>query len=701
MMPADPKKMTDDTQLPPKRVAGVDDAGATQLFVSKDEPPPAAEPDKNATIGVPTSSSDSMHSHHHRVMTVSQVAEGMDTQDFGRIAPKGTEMRLGNHSYILEDHELGQGGQGKVLLAYDKLLQREVAIKRANDSKQGSTGKTKGDGLILEAQAIANMHHPHIVPIHAVEQQDGILWYVYEYIDGGSLEDLVRKHKNKTLPDDAPVKLDPQSAVKVVSAIASALAKVHSKGYIHRDVKPANILLTQSGHPYLADFGVACSTAPGRKPEGLGQFSGTVSYMSPEQARAGLELPTSIDQRSDIYSLGVVLHEMLSGGEKLYPQHYLGKTPGTLDGIVDDSHIEPGKKKEPILDIARRIVTSEPVPPPKSPDGTEIPPELLRICAKALEKDPQKRYQKVAEMQHDLDKYLQDAIKEEALRAEREKTDRERAAERAEREKADMERAEREKAEREKIEQERAELAKLKAQPVAKPQSRKGLKAALATGVLALGVGIPATVIYSGSSNRPQTRDDTPTQPVATAPDTSAGEPPPKKKYYKTTAEDLRKLREWKVDGKKVNLMMLLASAYEDSKSPSANKMLKVRNDAGMIEEVPNNYDNYMRVVQNAVAGEATERQYNIILTRLLGPTEQIITLALRDDVEGKILSLPPEEYKAFLEKNGLKDIPETKEKLIEGLKLMDDTVNDWRHYSQERLNELQKASVSASSKGR
>jgi serine/threonine-protein kinase len=196
--------------------------------------------------------------------------------------------------YVLE-RELGRGGMGVVFLARDVALDRPVAIKLLPPAL--ATPEQRGR-FLQEARTAARLAHPHIVPIHAVEQHDDLVFFVMGYIAGTTLAERVRTQ--------GP--LDPSAATRLVQEVAWALAHAHQHGVIHRDIKPENILLERgTGRALVADFGIA-RLAEATPPTGSGRVLGTARFMSPEQA-AG----ESVDGRSDVYSLGVTAFYALTG----------------------------------------------------------------------------------------------------------------------------------------------------------------------------------------------------------------------------------------------------------------------------------------------------------------------------------------------------------------------------------------------------
>jgi serine/threonine protein kinase len=193
---------------------------------------------------------------------------------------------------------LGRGGMATVYLAYDRKHHREVALKVLVPGLAAFLGAER---FLREIETAARLTHPHILPLHDSGEAGGFLYYVMPYIDGGSLR----------LPLAGGRRFGPAEALAIAEPVADALAYAHRMGVLHRDVKPENILFSQ-GHPIVADFGIAkaISTAGGANITRTGFPLGTPGYMSPEQA-AGL---TDLDARTDVYSLAVVVYEMLLGG---------------------------------------------------------------------------------------------------------------------------------------------------------------------------------------------------------------------------------------------------------------------------------------------------------------------------------------------------------------------------------------------------
>src|SRR5262245_13644880 len=201
--------------------------------------------------------------------------------------------------------KLGQGGMGEVYLAEDTRLNRKVAIKFIPEQLEKNEQVSKR--LIKEAQAAATLDHPNICSIYEVGECDGGNFIVMQYVEGETLSE-----RNRRKP------LELRESVEIVAQVADALSEAHSRGIIHRDLKPQNIMITARWHQKLRDFGLATvvSREPSMESDAAtwtlltepGMIIGTIPYMSPEQVRG-----EGLDVRSDVFSLGVVLYEILTG----------------------------------------------------------------------------------------------------------------------------------------------------------------------------------------------------------------------------------------------------------------------------------------------------------------------------------------------------------------------------------------------------
>lgn len=271
------------------------------------------------------------------------------------------DLRVLNDRYEIH-RRLARGGMAQVYLARDRSLDRPVAVKELVPEFAGDPSFV--ERFRREAQAAANLSHPNIVGVYDWGAQDGTYFIVMEYVDGPSLSRVLRS--------DGP--FHPRRAAEIAAEVAAGLGFAHSHGVVHRDVKPGNVLLTRSGQAKVTDFGIA--RALSSSDEDLtqaGSVMGTATYFSPEQAQG---LP--VDPRSDLYSLGVVLYELVTGRPP-----FSGDTP---------------------LAIAYKHVQDQPAPPSTLMAG--LPEALEAIIMKLLSKRPDDRYATAEELRADLNRFL-------------------------------------------------------------------------------------------------------------------------------------------------------------------------------------------------------------------------------------------------------------------------------------------------------
>ncbi|PNU18636.1 serine/threonine protein kinase, partial [Geothermobacter hydrogeniphilus] len=265
----------------------------------------------------------------------------------------GPGRQLGKY-HILE--KLGAGGMADVWLAEDTTLKRQVALKIL--PPEFARDPERATRFEKEVLSSASLQHPGIVTIHDVGHEQGVHYYTMTLLPGGDLKQKIRAG------------LSPQQALKLLHQMADALDHAHGKGFVHRDLKPENIMFDGREQPVITDFGIAKAVGSGTKMTGTGMSIGTPHYMSPEQAQGLADL----DGRSDLYSLGIILYEMLTG-----------QVPFDADNTVG---------------IAMQHVQA---PIPRLPQSLgKLQPLLERLLAK----DPGQRYQNAGELVQAIDDAL-------------------------------------------------------------------------------------------------------------------------------------------------------------------------------------------------------------------------------------------------------------------------------------------------------
>ena len=280
-------------------------------------------------------------------------------------------MEIGRYKIL---SKLGEGGMGEVYLAEDTRLRRNVALKILPAEIAANQDRMRR--FVQEAQAAAALNHPNIAHIYEIGEHDGTSFIAMEYVEGETLRQLLSR------------RLEFRKAVEFAAQAASGLAAAHKAGVIHRDLKPENVIVTSSGQIKILDFGLAKLVEKQPGAAGLselttahmhlhnlttpGMIVGTVSYMSPEQARG-----EKCDQRTDIFTLGVVLYEMVTG-----------ERPFRGNSAIDTLHAIINQEPQPVTQL-----------------NSQLPPELADVLAKALAKETSERYQHAGDFELDLRRF--------------------------------------------------------------------------------------------------------------------------------------------------------------------------------------------------------------------------------------------------------------------------------------------------------
>jgi serine/threonine-protein kinase len=263
-----------------------------------------------------------------------------------------------HHRYAVS-REIGRGGMSRVYLAWDRQASRQVAIKLLLQGPH--TSLADRERFRREALIAARLEHPHIVPCHEFVCGDGLALAVMRFVPGDSLADALARGR----------RFEPSEVVTLVAPIADALAHAHRGGVVHRDVKPANILLHgDDGWPFLTDFGIATLRTSEQSRSESAKAFGTPEFMSPEQAAGAWDA----DHRSDLYSLGLVAYLLLAG--RL-----------------------PFRGTSPLALVAQRVALE---PPSLATVAPHVPPRLARVVDRCLEREPRRRWRDAATLRRAL-----------------------------------------------------------------------------------------------------------------------------------------------------------------------------------------------------------------------------------------------------------------------------------------------------------
>ena len=284
----------------------------------------------------------------------------METGADPRLTPYLPRLRYFGDYELLE--EIARGGMGVVYRARQVSLDRRVAVKMMRPGLLASDDEIRR--FHIEARTAASLRHPNIVAIHEVGEKDGLHYFSMDFVDGPSLAALVR---------DRP--LSSQEAARYVLTLAETVQFAHSRGILHRDLKPSNVLVDEFGQPRITDFGLARPLSGDASLTVTGAVVGTPAYMPPEQA-SGKHQP--LTTASDVYSLGAILYELLTGRPP-----FEGASP---------------------FEVVRQVLETRPKPPGSR--NPEVVRPLEAICLKCLEKQPRNRYQSAAELAAELGRFL-------------------------------------------------------------------------------------------------------------------------------------------------------------------------------------------------------------------------------------------------------------------------------------------------------
>ena len=268
-------------------------------------------------------------------------------------------MAFGDYELL---EEIGRGGQGVVYRAHQISLNRTVALKVIGLGRWATTAHIRR--FRLEAEAAARLNHPCIVPIYEVGERDGACYFSMGLVEGGQLDAVLKR-------EPMPIR----RAVELIAKVARTVHYAHDHGILHRDIKPGNILLDENGQPHLTDFGLARLVETESTVTRTLEVLGTPSYMAPEQAAGET---TKLSKATDVYGLGAVLYQLLTG----HPPFAGGTTYGTIKLLLD----------------------TEPRPPRLL--NPKIDRDLSTICLKCLEKDPKRRYFSAVALAEDLEHWL-------------------------------------------------------------------------------------------------------------------------------------------------------------------------------------------------------------------------------------------------------------------------------------------------------
>jgi WD40 repeat protein/tRNA A-37 threonylcarbamoyl transferase component Bud32 len=294
------------------------------------------------------------------------------TADEAALPQPETRFRVIGDYELLQ--EIGRGGMGVVYRARQKGLNRLVALKMIHAAELATEARVLR--FRNEAEIVATLDHPQIVPIHEVGQHEGRLYFTMKLVEGGNLAHQMAKFSLRHVESsNARLRAQQAAIARLVASVARAVHHAHQRGILHRDLKPSNILLDKAGQPYVTDFGLARRIELDIGLTQTGDLVGTPSYMAPEQASAQ---KGAITTATDVYGLGAILYVLLAG--------------------------RPPFQGATVLDTLAQVQEREPEPPSRS--NPQLDRDLETICLKCLEKDPRRRYGSAEALGEDLSHWL-------------------------------------------------------------------------------------------------------------------------------------------------------------------------------------------------------------------------------------------------------------------------------------------------------
>jgi tetratricopeptide (TPR) repeat protein len=327
----------------------------------------SAPPDRDVTTDLSPPGSDRERDTDQGATGDHTPAPGLPATDLDRVNRRRDDLRPNTARGwpVIPGYELlsklGEGGMGVVFLARQTGLNRQVAVKMIRGGSQARADHFSR--FRVEAEAVAQLRHHNIVQIYEIGEVDGLPYFSLELLEGGSLDDRL-----------GGTPQPPRRAAELVATLARAVGVAHAAGIIHRDLKPSNVLYSVDGVPKVTDFGLAKRRESHSRQTESGAIMGSPSYMAPEQARGHTK---DVGPAADIYALGAVLYEMLTGRPP-----FKGETP---------------------IETVRQVVDAEVVPPSRL--APRVPRDLETICLKCLEKDPVRRYRDASVFVEDLERF--------------------------------------------------------------------------------------------------------------------------------------------------------------------------------------------------------------------------------------------------------------------------------------------------------